>query len=121
MQNAKNVQTLLSMKPMELLMFLENEYIRELPDPNDLNGLAIKLREYANVYAFLSGLESAAKIAVRSDKAGGNKEEYGDAIDRKDVIGNALDTVKMQYAAASRIITVKERIEEEFKMSGKTE
>ena len=121
MQTILNINNMLQMQPKDLFGFLYTEYIKDLPEVDDLNGLAYKLSETANIYAFLSGLEAAAKIDVRIAKASGDKEAYGNAIDRRDVIANIMDAIKMQYAAASRMITVKEKIEEEMRMAGKTE
>ena len=112
---------MLQKKPEELFEFLYSEYIKDLPEVDDLDGLAYKLSEAANVYAFLSGLEAAAKVAVRNAKTSGNKEEYGDAIDRRDVITNMINAIKMQYTAASRIITAKAQAKDEMNMAGKTE
>ena len=45
-----------------------------------------------------------------------SKEEINDCIDRRDILDSFANTVKLQYTAVSRMITVKKQVDDELKM-----
>ena len=124
MQNTdKNISYLnvLSMKPKELAIWLEENYACDIPTIietlDDLKNAGILLGKLTNIYSFIMSMATFAKLSVRDSKrAGLTKDEINDCIDRRDILDNYAATVKMQYTAISRMITVKKQIDEEMKM-----
>lgn len=120
----KNYSTkeILSEDPFVFAEKLKSEYLFYLPETienaDDLLEAGRLLGKIANSYSYLVQLSSLAKINVRKLKREKkNKDEIDDAIDRKDSINNTVEAVKMQYNAISRLITVKQQINEELKMT----
>lgn len=120
----KNYSTkeILSEDPLVLTEKLKSEYLFYLPETienaDDLLEAGRFLGKIANSYSFLVQLSSLAKINVRKLKREKkSKDEIDNAIDRKDSINNTVEAVKMQYNAISRLITVKQQINEELKMT----
>ncbi len=117
-----NVETLLKMDVTQLAKWIDDSYIKPLPLPKNTAEFARNnhlLGELANVYAFLSSLHAMAKIAVREAKK--NKlptDEINACIDRRDIIDEYIDIIKMQYNAYSRMITVQKNINDEMRMMG---
>ena len=108
------------MTPAELLKCLTEEFMFEIPlvleTPEDLVKAGEMLSKTSSQYSFLSALSSYAKIDCRLKKRENNKEEAEDAIDRKEIIGNMLNAVRMRYNAISRLITVKQESNRELTM-----
>ena len=115
-----NKTDLFNLSPEELAGMLANEYLRPLPasltTKEDYDRIGATLTDSANAYAYLSVLAVTAKAKVRAARKAGDKEETDLAVDRKDAVNAVLDAVKMQYNAASRLITWLEKGEEEFRM-----
>lgn len=112
---------LLEMDPVELVDWLESEYLIELPtDVNSLdemNKAGMLLGKLANTYSYLKILSAYAKLNVRRAKQQkSNKEKIDEAVDRREIFETFADTIKLQYTAVSRMITVRKQMDEESKM-----
>lgn len=120
-----NTDELFQLNPKELTDILWREYDfqisfnEETISIHDMATIQRLLIQTGNAYSYLSYLSSIAKIKVRQAKRSKDtkKEEEEDAIDRKEAINNLVDAVKMQYSVISRLITVKQQINEELKMT----
>ncbi len=99
-----------TMTPVDLLNHLNANFGVQVPEviasTDDMSNAAQLLAKLTNEYSYLLSLTSLAKIYCREAKRGGNKEEYEDMVDRKEIISNFVDAVKSQYSAISRAITV---------------
>lgn len=113
----------LEMTPSELLNYMKINFLSEVPTEivtvEDLEAVGKMISQTTNQYAYLCTLFSAAKIDCRGWRRLSNedKKQYEDAIDRKDIIQCFVDTVKMRYNALSRLITIKQEVNAELKMS----
>ena len=120
-----NTETLFMLSPMDLTEILWSEYNFIIPfneetiSINDMFVVQEIITKTGNAFSYLAYLNSIAKIKVRQAKRSKEmkKEDVEDAIDRKDSISNIAEAVKMQYSAISRLITVKQQINEELKMT----
>lgn len=119
----KNItySNLLNMKPKDLMIWIEKNYSCDIPTVietvDDLKNAGVLLGKLTNIYSYLMSMATFAKLSVReSKKMGLTKDEVNDCIDRRDILDNYAATVKMQYTAISRMITVKKQIDEEMKM-----
>lgn len=115
----------LQMDPTLLQDWLTEEFGLITPLPTeistieDMKNAEKMIATLTNRLSYLSSLGVYAKIAVRNSKRKGKdyKTEYEDMIDRQTAINAAEDTVKQQYNAISRMITVKQEINKEIYMS----
>lgn len=115
---------LLNMPPLELVAWLDESFINPLPIPETIAEFAqfnYLLGELANTYAYLTSLHSMMQIAVRDAKrTSQNKDHINDCIDRRDIVENYMNAVKLQYTAFSRMITVRQQAIAEMQMMGNT-
>lgn len=116
-------KTLLSMRPMDLADWLTENFTRELPQAilsaEDMDNASQLLLKLANTYSYLNSLLAYAKLAMRETKRNGNREAYEDMYDRKEAIQNATESVKQQYAAVSRAVTIRMENNRELMMNAK--
>ena len=76
------------------------------------------LGRLANSYSYLMQLSSYAKLDVRTARRDkNNKQKVEDAIVRKNVIDTFGESVGLKYKAISRMLTIKQQINEELKMT----
>lgn len=105
----------------EMIEYINHEFFIVLPDNiltiDDMQNVGSMLSKLINGYTFLSNLGEYAKILVRDKKGKITKDELQTLMGKRDIILQAADTVKMQYNALSRMITVKQEINNELKMS----
>ena len=122
--NVMTTMQILSLPPLELVQWLDDNYIFELPAPEtsmEFSQNKHLLAQLANTYAYLASLHSVAQIMVRDAKEQGMpKNHINNAIDRRDIIDRFLDAIKLQYTAFSRMITVQQQADAEAKMMGQT-
>lgn len=116
------VTEILKKDPFELMELFQEEYDYEIPETldsvDDLKYASKLIGKLANAYSYMSQLSVYAKIAVRNFRR--EKKEKNcidDAIDRKAVIDTFVGTLEMQYKAVSRMLTIKQQINEELKMT----
>lgn len=117
-----SIAEILSEDPFRLLELLREEYDYEIPEIidsiDDLRKAGFLIGRLANTYSYMAQLSSYAKIAVRNaKKEKRSKNEIDDAIDRKSVIDTFTSTIEMKYKAVSRLLTIKQQINEELKMT----
>lgn len=120
-----NNEQILAMEPTKLQDWLNKEFELTKPIPTEISSIedmtnAEKMiAVLTNRLSYLSSLGIYAKIAVRAAKRKGkeSKEEWEDMVDRQTAINSAEDTIKQQYNAVSRMITVKQEINKELYMS----
>ena len=62
---------------------------------------------------------SYAKVNARLAKREGNKQKYEDAVDKKEIIQNMTDSIKQQYAALSRAVTIRIENNQELKIGAR--
>lgn len=122
--NMMNTMQILAMQPLDLVAWLDENFLKPLPMPETSAEFAKNkalLAGLANTYAYLVSLHSVAQIMVRDAKDQGMpKAHINNAIDRRDVIAHVMDAIKMQYNAFSRMITVQQQADAEAKMMSKT-
>lgn len=122
--NTMHTMQILSMPPLDLVEWLDENFLKPLPMPETTTEFAKNkclLASLANTYAYLVSLHSVAQIMVRDAKEQGMpKAHINNAIDRRDIIAHVLEAVKMQYNAFSRMITVQQQADNEAKMMSKT-
>lgn len=116
-----NRRNLLDMDIYELMEYIENEFFVILPNglisTEDLEFAGKMLGTLTNSYSYLANQSEYAKIVVREQKGKIPKEEYQTLMGKRDIIERGAETVKMQYQSLSRMITVKQEINHELRMS----
>ena len=118
-----NYTDLYSISVENLMKWLDNKFYINIPNGletiTDMKSAGKLLGKLSNDYAYLAILLSYAKTFVRAEKRKGKdfKTSYEDMIDKRDMIDEMTNVVKMQYQAISRMITVKQQIQEELNMS----
>ena len=116
-------QELVEMDPLKLMDWLTQNYTVEIPiqlnTVEDMERAGKLLGVLAGNYAYLNTLVSYAKVAVREEKrkGTGNKVSSENMITKRDAIQSFADSQKILYQAISRMITVKQEINEELHMS----
>ncbi len=112
---------LLRMDPAELLNWLTKEFSVQIPGEiltaEDMDNAAKTLLQLSNAYSYLCTLLSYAKIETRQQKRYGEKEDYEDMVDRKEIIQNMVDCIKQNYAAVSRSVTIRIENNQELRMN----
>ena len=102
---------ILNLEPTELIEWLMKEFYIEIPNQvisfEDMETASTVLIKLSTYYSYLCTLLSYAKINARITKREGSKTEYEDAVDKKEIIQNMTDSIKQQYAALSRTVTIK--------------
>lgn len=113
---------LLAKDPFELLEILTKEFTFSAPEaietPDDMREAGRLLRDLNSAYSYLIQLQSYSKLVVRELKrTKADKDEIDKAIDRKEIISNFADVIKMNYNTISRRITIKQQINLELRMT----
>lgn len=70
----------------------------------------------ANQYTFLASVLSVLKYSVRNAKDLKNKALADDLIDKKEATQRVLDSIKARQATLSRLITIRQEINQELFM-----
>jgi hypothetical protein len=112
-----NIPELLNMSPIEVATFLIDNYTFEIPE--EANGSVGKLMsDISNAYAFVQSLLMYAQIDVRTKRRTSIKSDIEDAIDKRDAVSTFCDTLKLQYNAVSRLVSIKQQSLEEARILG---
>ena len=115
------IEQYLQMNPHELAQILNDTFIYDVPESvdtvDDMSTIGKMLSNTSNQYAFLNSLLSFSKIQCRELKRLNVKRSYEDAVDRKEAITNITEAVKIRYKTLSRMITIKQEINNELKMT----
>ena len=116
-----NYDKILELDSFNMIELLTTDYIVSVPESitsiEDMNSASRKLLKLAESYSFVSALLSYAKICVREAKRAIQKENdnkkkedaknrYEDLVDKKEIITNISETIKQQYSAISRAVTI---------------
>lgn len=107
----------------ELSVALVMEYMRQVPtsidSPEDLNNIAVLLGELTNLRTYLTGIHTRLRAEARMIKRDKTrKEEAEDMAIRRDIVEAAIDSVKAQYDACSRMLTAHKMQTDELRMLG---
>lgn len=127
MENITNTQSnsqfdsILSLAPEDLLSWLQDNFMEDIPTSvtsvEELKKAGEMLGKLTNIYSYLVSMSLFAKLKIReARKNKDDKEEIDKCVDRKEIISSFADTIKCQYNAISRMITVKKQIDDEMKM-----
>ena len=117
-----SMEELLSMPPEELMAAASNRFKLDLPPSIDtvdnLNKLAKLMSKSISEYSYLINMAQIARMRKRALKrSGADKFTVEDALTREEIFTNYAEIMKAAYQAASRMITVKQEINEELKFT----
>ena len=117
-----SMEELLSMPPEELMAAASNRFKLDLPPSIDtvdnLNKLAKLMSKSISEYSYLINMAQIARMRKRALKrSGADKFAVEDALNREEIFTNYAEIMKAAYQAASRMITVKQEINEELKFT----
>ena len=117
-----SMEELLSMPPEELMAAASNRFKLDLPPSIDtvdnLNKLAKLMSKSISEYSYLINMAQIARMRKRALKrSGADKFTVEDALTREEIFTNYAEIMKDAYQAASRMITVKQEINEELKFT----
>lgn len=117
-----SMEELLSMPPEELMAATSNRFKLDLPPSIDtvdnLNKLAKLMSKSISEYSYLINMAQIARMRKRALKrSGADKFTVEDALTREEIFTNYAEIMKAAYQAASRMITVKQEINEELKFT----
>lgn len=117
-----SMEELLSMPPEELMTAASNRFKLDLPPSIDtvdnLNKLAKLMSKSISEYSYLINMAQIARMRKRALKrSGADKFTVEDALTREEIFTNYAEIMKAAYQAASRMITVKQEINEELKFT----
>lgn len=117
-----SMEELLSMPPEELMAAAPNRFKLDLPPSIDtvdnLNKLAKLMSKSISEYSYLINMAQIARMRKRALKrSGADKFTVEDALTREEIFTNYAEIMKAAYQAASRMITVKQEINEELKFT----
>lgn len=115
-----NYDTILELEPYTMIDVLTTEYLTEVPNSintiEDMNLASQKLLKLSASYSFITSLLSYVKISTRDAKREVNKADkewkdikkakYEDLVDKKEIIANIAESIKQQYSAISRAVTI---------------
>lgn len=121
------IQELFKMEPVAMAEWLSTFYGEPIPDSietlEDMERAGRLLPALTNSWSYLTEISAYSKILVRQakrkvDKSNPKtKEEYEDMVDRQYIIQLAVDILKQKYNTVSRMITTKQEINSELKMT----
>ena len=117
-----SMEELLSMPPEELMAAASNRFKLDLPPSIDtvdnLNKLAKLMSKSISEYSYLINMAQIARMRKRALKrSGADKFTVEDALTREEIFTNYAEIMKAAYQAASRMIAVKQEINEELKFT----
>ena len=117
-----SMEELLSMPPEELMAAASNRFKLDLPPSIDtvdnLNKLAKLMSKSISEYSYLINMAQIARMRKRALKrSGADKFAVEDALTREEIFTNYAEIMKAAYQAASRMITVKQEINEALKFT----
>lgn len=120
-EKSYNIVELLQLTPNTLATWLTKNYLKEIPisleTADELKEAGKLLGELTNSYSFIKAAATFANLAVRDAKRKKlEKAVIDDCISRRELLDNFADTLKAQYNAISRMVTVKKQIDDEMRM-----
>ena len=117
----RSVNDVYTFTPFELIEAMQMgaflDYIPgKIETPEDMDKIACLLPTIVNKYSFLMSILSSLKVSIRNEKRDGDKKKAEDLIDKQTILSNAVDILKMQQKTLSRIITIKQMVNDEMNM-----
>ncbi len=116
------INAILEIEAQELIERLGQEFTVHLPASietvEDMSNAAKILSFCASAYSYLTQMKLLAntqKRILKKDKT--RKEEYEDAVAKEAIFKDFAEIVKTNYAACSRLLTIKQQVNDELKMS----
>ena len=114
-------ETMKKMDPEELNKELVHEYVEMIPvevtSIEDMQKAGKLLGILTNNYSYMLATLNTFKIWVKITKANEDKKEYEKMVMRRDTVEAIVDILKQQYNAVSRLISVKQEINNELRMT----
>ena len=118
----QNLYTLLEMPPEALQNYIQAEFTITIPvsieTTEDLRDAIEILGKATSFFSFLSNAALYAKLQKRKlkrEKA--DKEMVEDALAREEIFTNAAGVAKAVYNGVSRMVTIKQMLNSELKMT----
>lgn len=116
-------ETIKKTDPQNLSEILIKEYLHQVPTnidtPDDLDKIGNLLGELTNARTYLTGihtmLQAEARIAKRNKS---NKLAAEDLAIKRDIVAAAMESVKNQYDACSRMLSAHKMQVDELRMLG---
>ena len=123
MKKLPNAKEVLAIPIGELVETLNEECRIEVPDfiqqPELTAYAGTLLARCTSLYSYLSSLSIMLKLYKRGLKAKhAEKDVIEDAMSREDVLKTYADIVKQTYSAISRMVTIKQQLNEELRLTG---
>lgn len=117
-----SVSSLMNLESDKLIEYLDKNFKAEIPvniDSIDAMQHAGRLLGICTSnYSFLSSMAIRAKTIKRTlKKTGADKQNVDEALAREEIFSIYADIAKMTYNAVSRMITVKQQINDELHMT----
>ena len=108
-------------EPAELLETIKKDFTTKLPvqveSVEDLQNAQKLLSKLASQYSFLIAVAVEIKgIKRRMKRDKEPKEKIDDMMEREEILTAYCESVKMNYTAVSRMITIRQQIYDEYKM-----
>jgi hypothetical protein len=111
-RKGKTPEQLLSMDPISFLNWINAHFSFEtsshMESPDDANRGLDMMNVQARMIEYLRELDSYAKVYARDLKRKGSefKMEYEDMVDRREIIENEIDAIKISYQTTNKCISV---------------
>lgn len=114
-----SIEDIFSMDPESLIQTVSEHFQVEIPpyvdSIEDMANAGRLLGQCASNYSYLLNMAMAAKIRKRHIKRdGGSRQEAEDALSREEIFNTYAEIMKTAYNAISRMITIKQEINEEL-------
>ena len=112
-----NVHTVTSISMEDLVSSTESLWNMRIPKPMDhdfIERVAENLSKLPAICAYIKRLYVILANDVRERKAAGDVEGAAMNINKRDYVGILADAVKMHYEATSRMITLRNIMQEEI-------
>ena len=114
-------ETMKNMDPEELNADLIEEYVHEIPTDvesvDDMVRAGHLMGILTNNYSYMLATLNTFKIWTKNCKLADDKKEYEKMAMRRDSVEAIVEILKQQYNAVSRLITIKQEINNELKMT----
>lgn len=109
--------------PSVLAAELKNSFTTRMPEkietPDEMYAAQRTLSRLASQYSFLTATNVEIKgLKRRMKREKADKEEIDKMMEREELLTAYCEIVKMNYQAISRMISVRQQVYEELKMTG---
>lgn len=114
-----SIEEIFSMPPEDLIQIVAEYFQVEIPPYvdtiEDMEQAGRLLGQCASNYSYLLNMAMTAKIRKRHIKRDGeSKQSAEDALSREEIFNTYAEIMKTAYNAISRMITIKQQINEEL-------